>query len=465
MPARTMTIYLAKEGKTLSDCLAKDAVLEQVETSELPGAIALVQRGAPRTPWWRSYFGIEQELWQTSTGAIVAVPIRERLFLLTFGYASYQLRDDSYDHHFGTRIVLNSIDIDKLKNTDVLDPSTDRRQRTQLPFDADITYFDLAADSSVLKSLTGKVKSDYSHFAKSVTGAASLRLTTPVSADELPTVLAALLDLYGKTDYKTVFPQLQTVVPLTDPVEIAALEDKLVQALFDTSAPVMLSVPDIVDYTDEAYVQFGGLGRSEVFEDVYIKDYREYLSQHGETASSMTVEKLATHRLKQLDSALDVKRTFSIYRSLLFDVPSEQAGFAWHLSDGAWYSVATDLLTRLTAALDPRWQECDLPDFSHDSEASYNQDAAEALGAWCLDRSNVSPAGSTQIEPCDIARLREDGRLELIHVKIGTASSTLSHAFNQGANSAVLLRDSEPQAALLRLLDTTLKRLRQSSKH
>lgn len=169
----------------------------------------------------------------------------------------------------------------------------------------------------------------------------------------------------------------------------------------------------------------------------------------------MTVEKLATHRLKLLDSALELKRTYSIYRSLVFDVPSDESGFAWHLSDGAWYRVATDLLTRLKTALDPRWQACDLPDFNHDSEADYNQDAAVALGAWCLDRSNMAPAGSTQIEPCDIARLREDGTLELIHVKIGTASTTLSHAFNQGANSAVLLRDSEPQAALLGLLNST----------
>ncbi|MCA0297142.1 MAG: TIGR04141 family sporadically distributed protein [Actinobacteria bacterium] len=97
----------------------------------------------------------------------------------------------------------------------------------------------------------------------------------------------------------------------------------------------------------------------------------------------------------------------------------------------------------------------DLPAFTHESEAAYNQDAAQVLGAWCLDRANLSPSGSTQIEPCDIARLREDGTLELIHVKIGTASTTLSHAFNQGANSAVLLRDSEPQAALLSLLNTT----------
>src|SRR5436190_1514950 len=114
------TVYLAKPGLSVEQCVVEDHGLEPVEAaaSAPAGMQILVQRGAPHEPWWKQYFAIDFEVPQQSNGAIVSLPVDNRLFLLTFGFAAYQLRDESYDHYFGMRVVLNSVDPVKLKNTD-----------------------------------------------------------------------------------------------------------------------------------------------------------------------------------------------------------------------------------------------------------------------------------------------------------------------------------------------------------
>ena len=63
----------------------------------------------------------------------------------------------------------------------------------------------------------------------------------------------------------------------------------------------------------------------------------------------------------------------------------------------------------------------------------------------CLDQTNISPTGNTQIEPCDIYTVEKDAsasngyRGVLYHLKISTRSTHLSHLFNQGVNSIDLI--------------------------
>ena len=66
--------------------------------------------------------------------------------------------------------------------------------------------------------------------------------------------------------------------------------------------------------------------------------------------------------------------------------------------------------------------------------------AASALDALCLDKKLVFDGGPDRMEICDV--LTRDGNL--IHVKQRGASSTLSHLFLQGINSAErLLQDDD----------------------
>ena len=83
-----------------------------------------------------------------------------------------------------------------------------------------------------------------------------------------------------------------------------------------------------------------------------------------------------------------------------------------------------------------------LTDCNVHSEKEYNSSIAENNNnVKCLDGERYD--NKSKMEPCDLITV-VDGKLHLIHVKISTRSSTLSHLFNQGVNSAVMLRrDSE----------------------
>jgi uncharacterized protein (TIGR04141 family) len=71
----------------------------------------------------------------------------------------------------------------------------------------------------------------------------------------------------------------------------------------------------------------------------------------------------------------------------------------------------------------------------------------------CLDQENISPAGETQIEPCDLYSVAA-GAAIFQHVKVSTLSSQLSHLFNQGTNAIELIKlEAEAVEKLKKLIE------------
>lgn len=445
-----MSIYMLKKTMGVDQAIKGDSGYKEVKTTgnNIPELRVFLKEGHQKQPWWRAYLGLNDELFQQSNSAAAFIELGKRTFVLTFGSGQHLLKDESYVHDFGTRVVLNSVDPQKLKSADTFDPGSSQRRRTQIPYDGDLALLSFTSDSSVLKSLTGKAKAKHYDLVRSVTGAASLRVTTPTEPSELTNLLKRLHKLYKAKDFRKIFPDIAQIRPVTDPTVIDPLNLKLAASVFDVTAPVVLTVPDVLDYDDETYVTFSGRGSSAVFDDVYIKHYREYLEGQGIAAESFTVDDLKHDDLVLLDGNFEAKQRWSIFRSLAFEV-QEEKGYSYHFSDGAWFRVATGLIESLNEFLDPYWVASDLPAHKWKSEGEYNIHASLETSSVCLDQTNISPAGQSQIEPCDILRIG-DHSFELIHVKIGTSSSTLSHLFNQAANSIQLLRTSEE--ATLKLL-------------
>ena len=162
----------------------------------------------------------------------------------------------------------------------------------------------------------------------------------------------------------------------------------------------------------------------------------------------MSTDALRSQKLQLLRDDNEVMRSWSMYRCLILEVDLGD-GFSYHFSDGVWYKVASSLVDELRQFLDVYWSESTLPEYSDQNEGEYNERVGELEGFVCLDKTNISPRRQTQIEPCDLLLLR-DGRAEFIHVKIGTSSSTLSHLFNQGANSVQLLRTEDASVGAVR---------------
>lgn len=446
--SRAFSIYLLKENYDATNALREDhALAGDVGAQGLPeNASLFVLDSAPRPPWWKAYFTIQAELTQVTKGALIFLPVGGRCFALSFGHVSHNLLDSSYEYDFGLRVTLNSLDPRKLKSTDTLDPGAAKRQRTQLPIESELTLFDFDRDSTILRSLTGKVRDEHKDVFRHATGASNLRISTDVEAAELPDLCEKLLALYQSDDYKAAFPEIQNIVPVRDPAQIEALNGQLLEAFRARDPDLNITVPEIINYSDNLYVTFAGAGRGLVYDDVYIGRYFAYLDEHGVNLNAMGIEDLRRHVLILTDEDGNSRDRYSIYKSLVFDTTLQGAeGETFHLCEGNWYCIENAYIARLSAYLDPLFAASDLPAYAHASEGEYNAAVAAGDAAIaCLDTQNISPNGQSAVEPCDLLTVR-NGVAIFYHVKVSTLSAQLSHLFNQGVN-AVELMLLEPQA-------------------
>lgn len=454
--SRPFSIYLLREGYNATNTLIDDHNLITAENAEhVPeGATLYILDAQRKRPWWRSYFGVEEDIWQEFKGALLFLPAGGRHFALSFGQVHHNIKDAAYEYDFGLRVTLNMLDPNELRSADMVEPGPARRKRTQVPVSTELTYLDFDANSEIIKSLTGKVKPEYAELFKSASGASSLKVSLKLDPDELAERCEHLLGLYESEEYKIAFPNIENITPVRHPDDIAPLDEALLAAVRAASADATLTIPDIVDYRDHTCCMFaGGDGTSQIYPDISIEKFYEYL---GDDLPHVQIEDLKkTYRILLTDTDGVPDGSYSLYRSMIFDVEPAAGDTVYHLCEGAWYKVERAFATRLRDYLDAKCEVTDLAAYNHDvinkgklvySEEAYNEAMAVAFpDLLCLDQEDISPAGSTSIEPCDLYATRPDGsaasghRATFYHIKISTRSSHLSHLFNQGVNSVELI--------------------------
>lgn len=441
--SRSFSIYLLKSTFSFENALKDDHALELIneESTNLPHGSKMYIADRPGgTPWWKSYWGINRNLHQVQKGAIVFLPVDSRWVVLTFGMTHHQLKDNSYEYDFGLRTTLNALDPKKIKSTDILQPENAKRQRIQSPTASSLNFFDIRHDESIIKKLTGAVKSEYAELFKNATGANSLRISSHLQPDRIIALCKQLIEIYDKEDYIQSFPDIQNVVPVRDPDKVNRLNQTLLVAFRDAPVDLVLSIPEIVDYSTNFKIKFTGAGKSrKEYNDVFIGAYREYLQERGITEVD-DVELFHRHQMNIIDENGVTIKQYSIYKTILYDCEIE--GNTYHLCDGEWYFIETSYVRKIGNLLDPHFisthsilQQCNSV-----REDDYNSLIESTnTNVWCLDKKNISPSGQTQVEPCDLLCTIEN-KVHLAHIKISTRSSSLSHLFNQGVNSIELLR-------------------------
>ena len=441
MKSRPLSIFLLKNNFNAQNALKDDNSLEEVKDVQLPANAKLFLANTPlNEPWWKSYLGLQMDLLQGLKGAILFLPVASRTFVFTFGNVYHNLKDESYEYDFGLLTTLNSIDPNALKSTDVLRPENALRQRIQTPQSSDLTFFDFDRDSSVIKRLTGKVKAEYKALFTNTTGANNLRITTRKNLSDLPALCSELLEIYEKEDYKTLFPDLHNIRPVKDPSRVSLLNEALICELRRRSQDVLLTIPDITDYNNIYAIKFSENRNSNSYDDIGIT---AFYAEVGDNLHSLTVEMLRSkYPVTVYDENNHPLFHNSLYKSLIWDYANEH-GETFHLCDGNWYQVEQQYLTNLTRAIDIAFTDYELPAFTQRTEGEYNANIPSLDRSFiCLDEKNIAPVGESSVEPCDLYKV-ENGIAHYIHVKKGTRSSLLSHLFNQGVNSIVLIHSDE----------------------
>ena len=444
---QTFSIYLLKRDFNAENTLKEEHSMEKnIETkNDLPeGCTLFVLDNPPKPPWWKEYFGIRKELKQALKAAIVFLLVGKRTFAITFGHARHNLQDISYEYDFGLRVTLNCLDPDKIKSTDVLNPNGAKRQRTQSPIDSDLTFFDFDRDTTILKSLTGKVREEYKEFFKHATGSSNIRITSKTTLSELTGLCQKLLKLYESNEYKEKFPDIQNISPVEDPNIINKLDAELISDFRSKQDTLSLNIPEILDYQEGLWASFKGAGKSKNYEDVSLDYYYTYLEDCKFCLDDIEIEILKRHSLILTDENGNPKgEKHTLYKCLIYDTNLNKSDETYYLCDGKWYLVNKNFTKKLSDYLDPLYEVAGLPDFTHKNEGEYNLCVSKKKNTYlCLDRKNIAPKGQTRVEPCDIFELK-DGHGVFHHIKISTRSASLSHLFNQGVNSIQLIRDED----------------------
>ncbi len=442
MKSRTLSIFLLKNNFNAENALKKDCSLKETPCSNLPEkATVFLSNRELSEPWWKTYLGIGEKISQGLQGAILFLPCGERTFAITFGNAYHNLREESYEYDFGLLVTLNSVDKDALKSTDIFQPENDFRQRLQTPKSSDLTFFDFDRDSSIIKRLTGSVKEECKKLFSNVTGANNLRITTKKSVSELILLCQELLCIYQKDDYKKSFPDLHNIRPIKDPEKLISLNAALIDKLKLRSDEIILTVPDIIDYSSITKIKFLRNRNSTSYDRI---DMSSFYQDPGVDLNSISLDDLrCKYEIILLDDNGQERDGFSLFRSLIWDY-SNNNGEVFHLCDGNWYQVEKKYLDILQKEVDRAFKHYALPDYpikgqQHDNEGEYNTEVSKQNKTLiCLDKSNIAPNGQKQVEPCDLFTVDTETAL-YIHVKKGTNSSSLSHLFNQGVNSITLI--------------------------
>lgn len=468
--SRPFSIYLLKPGFDATNALADDhSLLKARDAAHIPeGSTLYILDAQSKRPWWRDYFGIQENLWQQFKGALLFLPVEKRCFALSFGQVFHHLRDEAYEYDFGLRVTLNSLDPHELKSADMIEPGPARRKRTQVPISTELTYLDFDGNSEIIKSLTGKVKEEHKGLFATATGSASLKISMKIAPQTLSTRCADLLALYDNEEYKNNFPNIQNIMPVKDPTDVKILDALLLESVKTHDQKTTLTIPDIVDYRDNTCCMFNGpSGPSPVFPDISIEAFYDYLGDDFDL-NTLTLDQLKSYRMILTDVEGSPRGSYGLYRSLIFDTEVDGESVVYHLNEGDWYKAEKSFVERLATYLNNKCETTDLCPYDHDgkknrkavySEENYNK----AIPLWqgrfvCLDQTDISPAGSTNIEPCDLYSVQTDTnaacghRATLYHLKISTRSSHLSHLFNQGVNSIEMIKLEEMSRQKLKQL-------------
>jgi uncharacterized protein (TIGR04141 family) len=321
------------------------------------------------------------------------------------------------------------------------------QRRVQASRNADLAAFEIDTNRDLLRLAAGvPVAVD---FAKALTGKDALNLRAALAPGELVARCAKALELYRGNEYKKDFGFIDHVIPVTDRLLLASLDDLAFVGLSDlvagTPSDLHLAIPDILSPENQFEIGYFGAGlpsgHKTPFPEVSIEDYVAELAR-GNFASIKDMKDVReSHEIRVIvDGEGDRQRRQKIYRCLVFE--TRLLNETYVLFDGQWFLIER----AYHAEVEKSYQALLRPSFLPSTAAKNEQELIAELESQpnflSIDRTKVSPKGApgAALEPCDFLTLGS----QLIHLKDGHSSAPLSHLWNQGLVSAeAFVRDAK----------------------
>lgn len=286
-----------------------------------------------------------KNLLTSGSGAVLFVPVRERILAVCFGHVHLAMRSDAFEKKFGLMAALNTVSAEKLRSFDIvrLRPWAIRRH-TQASKDSPFFAFDVDTDQDLALSVSGIPKDkDFAEFAY---GKDSLKIIKKSTSDQMYDLCSQSLKMYNKENYRDEFSWINNMTPVENEDTIIRLDNELFGALQrlrkGEDETLHIAIPDFIDYEQSDSFKYGGFdGNEKSFPDVLIDNYISELKQRHYDGD--TDELRRNHSILCVDSMSgSIKADYKIYNCFVYEVYLEDEGSDYAIFDGRWYCVSAD---------------------------------------------------------------------------------------------------------------------------
>lgn len=461
MALSSFTIYLLKEGCTIKDYesyLKNIGEFPEIDARNLPNGAkmryAFVSSG--KVPDWVSFWGVASSDVNATARALVFIPVKSRIFVLSYGFGYVHLNFDYVERDFGLETVKRVVESSSIKSAATYNLSLAKKQQTQFVSDKSMVDFEIDYDNTLVKNITGNLKDSekFDGNVHLVTGADSLHLSCDINANDIESFLEKILISYQRKIKRGDIDLSSRIKQVSDSSKIKKLFEKLESSLLKGN--VEFSLPGMLDFSKYSGCSTEKLGvydaskLQNTFSKSEVKNI--YEKKKNSLAPSSIEDVLKKIQVNVYDEEENVK-TFSLINCLTYETKEKANVYFFH--EGLWYNINKDFLSQVETEVG-RYIKTDasaynLPVYTkamigtnhNKSEGNYNKEVAKqnSKDFVCMDTKLVF-LKEGKFEACDLVNISKK-KLILIHAKIGLHSSMLSHLFFQGLISTRLLVESK----------------------
>lgn len=431
-----LTFYLLKAGiADFAACLTKPGELTRYNLPAAAGIEGSLFTRAPglSSPWWvdfiRQAIPAVPEMRNMSTAAVLFLTVDGHRFAITFGYGRNLLELDRLVRDFGLKVALNTIHPDTLRSVDARtfeELSVAKKTQTSRP--TGLESFSLNRSEEILKAVTGAPREEA--FGHRITGADAVKLTYTPTLAGLPDKCRQLIAAYCDVTYRELYGFIDHMREERDGPTLEQLDAVVVQKLRNGDYDRMhMAPPEVADWVEIESFVFSRRA-TENFTDLDPANYRD-LFDEPETISLVALARDKVGVFYGANQAANDK--WRVYDTIVCEVT--HGGALYVLTSGSWYKIEPAFANRIAADVTTYVMDAPfLPEaINGETEPIYNARAAVAQGHFLFDAKTVRPDGAlSAIEFCDLITADR----QLVHVKRKSRSSTLSHLFAQGLQSA-----------------------------
>lgn len=403
-----------------------------------------IKRVPPFLPKWTSLFRDHIDLSSFSVPGVSAaffLQVKDRSFVLVFGQGGrFLLKDEVFEERFGLLCALNSVGENSFRCIDV--QSLDAIQshtRIQSGQETSADQFGLDVEQDMLKAI---VAAPMNHaLGNRMMGSDSLSVSVKMDLTDLPFLLSEYRKRFESELSAEDYQWANNISMVRNSELVSVLEVELDKSLENGQFNnVWLSIPEIIDWSMVKGFMYTH-GTKEIHPDINLKGFLKTIKN----GININLDLLRSRDVHCADADHGkVFKSWKVFKCLYAEIDLEDNKYV--LNDGKWFKVEKDFVVRTNkefSEISPSTLK--LPEYRGGGEGTYNaMVAASAPEIYALldDKNKIMHGGGHgQVEVCDLLSIHR----ELIHVKIYSKSSVLSHLFAQGFVSGQLIQiDKKP---------------------